>query len=279
MIIRETAGHLNCKTFQREVSAGRKSRLLMKACCSVATLYLMTLYHTINCSMPGFPVLHYLPEFAQVHVRCTGDAIQPSHPLLSPSAFLAYESFPVSCLFASDGQSIGASASASVLPMNIQGWFPLGLTGLISLVSKGLPRPTRPDSIWSFPTSSASLGFISHSSFTDFLVLKHTKFISKLGPLRLLSLLFGKPQCTHPGVTQTWFLKGDLPDSIACSSPSGFPGGSLVKICLPCRSCTFDPWVRKIPWRRVWQPTPVFLPGESMDRGTRTPWLQSMGLQ
>ena len=113
MIIRETAGHLNCKTFQREVSAGRKSRLLMKACCSVATLYLKTLYHAINCSMPGFPVLHHLPEFAQVHVHCTGDAIQPSHPLLSPSAFLAYESFPVSRLFASGAQNIGASAEYS----------------------------------------------------------------------------------------------------------------------------------------------------------------------
>ena len=46
----------------------------------------------------------------------------------------------MSQLFASDGQSIGVSASPSVLPMNIQGWFPLGLTGLISLQSKGLSR-------------------------------------------------------------------------------------------------------------------------------------------
>ena len=54
--------------------------------------------------------------------------------------FLASGSFPVSWLFASGGQSIGASASASVLPVYIQGWFPLGLTGLISLQSKGLSR-------------------------------------------------------------------------------------------------------------------------------------------
>ena len=57
-----------------------------------------------------------------------------------PQSFPASGSFPVNWLFASDGQSIGASASASVLPVNIQGWFPLGLTGLISLQSKGLPR-------------------------------------------------------------------------------------------------------------------------------------------
>ena len=57
-----------------------------------------------------------------------------------PQSFPASGSFPVSQLFASGGQSIGASASASVLPGNIQGWFPLGLTGLISLQSTGLSR-------------------------------------------------------------------------------------------------------------------------------------------
>ena len=56
--------------------------------------------------------------------------------LLLPSIFLASRCFPTSWLFASDGQNIGASASASVLPMNSQGWFPLGLTGLITLLSK-----------------------------------------------------------------------------------------------------------------------------------------------
>ena len=71
-------------------------------------------------------------------------AIQPSHPLSSllllPQSFPASGSFPVSQLFASGGQSIGVSASALVLPMNIQDWFPLGLTSLISLQSKGLSR-------------------------------------------------------------------------------------------------------------------------------------------
>ena len=55
-------------------------------------------------------------------------------------SFPASESIPVSWLFPSGGQSIGASVSASVLPVNIQGWFPLALTGLISLQSKGLSR-------------------------------------------------------------------------------------------------------------------------------------------
>ena len=72
-----------------------------------------------------------------------GDAIQPSHPLSSPSppAFnLSQHQHPISQFFASGGQSIGVSASASVLPMNIQDWFPLELTGLISLQFKGLSR-------------------------------------------------------------------------------------------------------------------------------------------
>ena len=60
--------------------------------------------------------------------------------LLLPSILLSIGSFPMSGLFTSDGQSIGASASASILLMTIQDWFPSGLTGLISLQSKGLLR-------------------------------------------------------------------------------------------------------------------------------------------
>ena len=89
--------------------------------------------------MPGFPVHHQLSELAQTFVHCVGDAVQPSHPLssLSPaSVFLSIKVFPMSQFFASGGPSIGVSASASVLPMNIQDSFPLGLTGLISLQAR-----------------------------------------------------------------------------------------------------------------------------------------------
>ena len=91
---------------------------------------------------PGFPVLYYLLEFAQTHVHWVNDAIQPtissSVAFFSscPRSFSASESFVMSQLFTSGGQSTGASAS--VLPMNIQDWFPLGLIGSISLLSKGL---------------------------------------------------------------------------------------------------------------------------------------------
>ena len=104
----------------------------------------LTLCDSMHCNTPGFPVLHYFLEFAQTHVHWIGDAIQPSHPLPPPSppAFnLSQHQGLFQCqFFASDGQSIGVSASAAVLPMNIQGCFPLGLTGLICLQSKGLSR-------------------------------------------------------------------------------------------------------------------------------------------
>ena len=110
-------------------------------CCSVTELC-MTLCNPMDWSTLGLPVSHYLLEFAQVHVHCIGDAIQPSHPatlfFCCPQSFPASGSFPVSWLFASSGQSTGGSASAPVLPMYIHGWFPLGLTGLISSLSKGL---------------------------------------------------------------------------------------------------------------------------------------------
>ena len=110
-------------------------------CCCPVTQSCLALCDLMDCSTPDFPVLHHLPEFAQTHVHWVGDAIQPSHPLVTPfsscpQSLPASGSFPVSHLFVSGGQSIGASASASVLPVNIMGWLPLGLIGLISLLSK-----------------------------------------------------------------------------------------------------------------------------------------------
>ena len=90
----------------------------------------------------GFIVHHELLEFTQTHIHRVGDAIQHHilccPLLLLPSIFPSLRSFPMSQFFASGGQSIRDSASASVLPMNIQDWFPLGLTGWISLQSMGL---------------------------------------------------------------------------------------------------------------------------------------------
>ena len=104
----------------------------------------LTLCDPMDCSMPGLPVHHQLLESTQIHVHRVGDAIQPSHPLSSPlllpSIFPSIRVFSNESIFASDGQSIGVSASTSVLPMNTQDWSPLGWTGWISLQSKGLSR-------------------------------------------------------------------------------------------------------------------------------------------
>ena len=102
-----------------------------------------TLCKQMNCSTPGLPVHHQLLESTQTHVHRVNDAIQPSHPLSFPSPlafnlFPASGSFPVSQLFASGSQSIRVLASTSVLPINTQGWSPLGWTGWISLQSMGL---------------------------------------------------------------------------------------------------------------------------------------------
>ena len=125
---------------------------------SSVTQSCQTLCNLMDCSMPGFPVHHHLPKFAQTHVHQVGDDIQPSHYLLSTSPpasifssirvfsffffffFSSSGSFPMSQFFASGGQSNDASATASVLPMNIQDWFPFGWTGWISSQSKGLSR-------------------------------------------------------------------------------------------------------------------------------------------
>ena len=103
---------------------------------SIKSLICVRLCNKMDCSMPGFPVHHQLLELAETHVHLW------CHSTIS-SSFVSFSSclqsvpasgsFPMSQLFASGGQRIGILASVSVLPMNIQDWFPLGLTVWISL--------------------------------------------------------------------------------------------------------------------------------------------------
>ena len=102
-----------------------------------------TLCDPIDCNTTGFSVLYPLPELAETHVHWVGNAIQPSHPLLSPSPpalNVSQNQGLFKWLSSSGGQSIGVSVSTSVLPMNTQDWSPLGWTDWISLQSKGLSR-------------------------------------------------------------------------------------------------------------------------------------------
>ena len=177
-----TALKLMDMNFSKSVMYAHHSTLYQFS--SVAQLCL-TLCDPMDCSMPGIPVLHQLPELAQTLVHWVGDAIQPSHPLLSPSppAFnlsqhqglfqwrRKWQPTPVSLpgefhergawqaivhgvtrvghdLATKERERVlhirwpeyWVSASASVLPKNIQDWFPLGWTGWIFLQSKGLSR-------------------------------------------------------------------------------------------------------------------------------------------
>ena len=100
------------------------------------------------------------------------------HPTISSSvnpfsschqSFPASGSFSMSWIFASGGETIGASASASVLALNIQGWFPLGLTGLISLLSKGLTRVFFQYSLLSVPTTFFFFFLIVPTTFFRFI--------------------------------------------------------------------------------------------------------------
>ena len=141
----------------------------------------LTLCNPMDCSTPGFPVHHQLLEFAQTHVHGVSDAIKPSHPLLSPSS-------PVFHLSQDQGlfqwvsslnqilmwkyQSIGASASASLLPVNDQGWFLLGLIDLISLLSKGLARVFSSTTVWKHQLISAQPSLRSNSHICTWLLEK-----------------------------------------------------------------------------------------------------------
>ena len=115
--------------------------MLVCCCCSVAELC-STLCDPMDCSMPGFPVPHHLPSLPKflsiASVKPPSRFILWCLLLLLPQSLPASGTFPMSQLFTSDDQNTGVSALASVLPMSIWGWFPLRLTGLISLLSKGL---------------------------------------------------------------------------------------------------------------------------------------------
>ena len=149
---------------------------------SVQLLSRVRLCDPIDCSTPGFPVHHQLSELAQTHVHHIGDAIQPSHL----QSFPASGSFPMSQFFTSGDQSIGVSVSASVLPMNIQDWFPLGLTGLSSLQSKSLLQhhSSKTSVLW---CSAFFIVQISHPYMTTEKTIALTRW-TFLG--RVMSLLF-----------------------------------------------------------------------------------------
>ena len=139
----------------------------------------LTICDPMDCSTQGFPVHHQLPEFTQTH-----PSIWWWRPTISSSvipfssclqSFSTSGSFPRSQFLASGGQSIGVSASASVLPMSIQHWFPFGWTCWISLQSKGLSRVFSNTTIQKHQFFSTMLSLWSSSHIHTWL-LEKSKF-------------------------------------------------------------------------------------------------------
>ena len=124
-----------------------------------------TLYNPMDWSTPGLPVYHRLLEFTQTHVHWVGDTIQPSHPMSSPSppAFNLSQHLEIESVLPIRWPK--ASTSASVLPVNIQDWFPLGWTSWISLQSKGLSRVFSKPQFKSI--SSSALSFLYSPALTS----------------------------------------------------------------------------------------------------------------
>ena len=114
-----------------------------KICCCSVTKSRLTLRHGLQHTRLPCP-LHYLPEFAQTHVHWISEAVQPSHPLSSPSPptfnFSQHHSLFKESVLRIKWPNIGVLVSTSVFPMNTQDWYPLGRSVWLSLQSKGLSR-------------------------------------------------------------------------------------------------------------------------------------------
>ena len=120
-------------------------------CCSLSCVQVFVTPWTVaRQASLSFTISWSLLKLMSIELQMPSNGISSSVTpfLFCPQSFPASGSFPMSQLFKSDGQSIGVPASASVLPVNIQGWFPSGLTGLISLQSKGFSRVFSSSIVW-----------------------------------------------------------------------------------------------------------------------------------
>ena len=179
------------------------------------TLYTISSVQSLSCDPRDCSTSGASPTLGACSNSCP--LTQWCHPIISfsvipvfsrPQFFPASESFPMSWLFISGGQIIGASPSASILPMNIQGWFPLGLTGLISLLSKRLSRVFPSTTIWKhqFFSSKSSWWFNFHYSVSNYFQMYNTLSLaySNYKYLSEHKCLDNKDQCK----TKPWNLIG-----------------------------------------------------------------------
>ena len=162
-------------------------------CCCSVTQSCPTLCDPMDGSTPGLPVPHHLPEFAQVHLHCIGDAVQPSHPLMpsSHSTLNLSQHQGLFCWVNSLYQMtkiLEFQFQHPVFPMSIQGWFPLRLTGLISLLSKGFSRVFSSTTAWKhqfFSAQPSHMVQVSHPHMWKNHCFDYTTFVGKV-----MSVLF-----------------------------------------------------------------------------------------
>ena len=136
-----------------------------------------TLCNPMDCSIPGFSILHCLPESAQTQVHWVDDAIQPPHPPSPPSlpALSLYQHQSLCQRVGSSHQvakALELQLQHQVLPVNIQAWFPLGWTGLVSLLSKGLSRVFSNTAVWKHQFFCAQPSLWSNSHIHTWLLEK-----------------------------------------------------------------------------------------------------------
>ena len=140
-------------------------------CCFSVAKSCPTFCTPMNCSTPGFPILHHPPKFAQTHVHWVSDAIQPSHPLSPTSALVFFNLFQHQDLF---HWVISSHQVAKVLELQLQNqWiFPLGMTSFISLLSEQLSRVLSSTSVLTFQFFSTQPSLWSNSHIRTWLLEK-----------------------------------------------------------------------------------------------------------
>ena len=154
----------------------------------------LTLCDPMNRSTPGLPVHHQLPELTQTHVHWVGDAIQPSHPLSSPSP-PGFNLSQHQGLFqwVSSLQQVAKVMEFQLqhlLAMNIQDWFPLGWTGWISLQSKGRSRVFSNSTVQKHQFFGAQPSLWSNSRIHTWLPEKAIAFTRWIFVGKVMCLLF-----------------------------------------------------------------------------------------
>ena len=181
----------------------------------------------MDCSMPGFPVHHQLPELAQTHIHWVGDTIQPSHPLSSPFP-------PAFNLSQHQGLFQWVSSSHQVVKV-------------LEFQHQSFQWIFRTDFLYDWLDLLAVQGTLKS------LLQYHS---SKASILRCSALFI--VHISHPYMTTGKTI------TLTRQTFVWLPWWLSVKgSTCPCRRCLVDQWAGKIPWRKKWQLTPVFLPGKS----------------